>query len=287
MTENEAHSEDRIKIKKSPPIESEIPTPEDFFLKIGLYEKIVFYDDEKEYARLRTIRYFRDAIDSYCPFCNRHSIFRNQNEETGGSASASDITRNQIYSIALECSRNEAHLLFFIFKVFNKTIQKIGQYPSVADLQLEDTAKYKDILEQQKHGEFKRAIGLFAHGIGIGSFVYLRRIFESLIEEGHEKARVEGLDDDRYLRARMSEKIKMLKDYLPEFLVENSKIYEILSKGIHELEENECLKYFPIVKAGIELILDEKLEKLERQRKEESTKKEIQKAGIEIKNGIK
>ena len=55
-----------------------------------------------------------------------------------------------------------------------------------------------------------------------------------------------------------------MKDELPEFLVEHFQIYGILSKGIHELAEDECLKYFNVIKEGIELILDEKVERYEK-----------------------
>lgn len=40
-----------------------------------------------------------------------------------------------------------------------------------------------------------------------------------------------------------------------------------MSKGIHELSEEECLEMFPIVRSGIELILDEKIEKIEKDKK--------------------
>ena len=38
-------------------------------------------------------------------------------------------------------------------------------------------------------------------------------------------------------------------------LVKNTTIYGILSKGIHELSEEECRKYFPVVKQCIYQIL--------------------------------
>ena len=34
-------------------------------------------------------------------------------------------------------------------------------------------------------------------------------------------------------------------------------MYGVLSKGIHELPEEDCLKYFSVVREIIELILDE------------------------------
>ncbi len=81
----------------------------------------------------------------------------------------------------------------------------------------------------------------------------------------------------------MEEKVKMLSDYLPNLMVENKKIYSIISKGIHELSEKECLKYFETMKLSIELILDEKLKEREKLEKEKSIEKEIGKITGEIK----
>lgn len=67
-----------------------------------------------------------------------------------------------------------------------------------------------------------------------------------------------------------------------QFVVEHKSIYGILSKGIHELSEEECLEIFPIVKIGIELILDEKIELEERERKKKENSKNIQKLREQI-----
>jgi len=58
-------------------------------------------------------------------------------------------------------------------------------------------------------------------------------------------------------------------------MVENRALYSILSKGIHELAEEECLQSFQIMKLGIELILDQKSEAEERQAKISSVSKDI------------
>ena len=122
-----------------------------------------------------------------------------------------------------------------------------------------------------------RAIGLAAHGIGIGSFVYLRRVFESLVEEAHKSALsdAEAFDEVSYCKARMDDKIKMLKTHLPITLCENAKLYSVLSVGIHDLSEEECNKYFVIVRSGIELILNEKLRILEDDRNKNRIEKEL------------
>ncbi|KDB51524.1 hypothetical protein X805_29020 [Sphaerotilus natans subsp. natans DSM 6575] len=70
----------------------------------------------------------------------------------------------------------------------------------------------------------------------------------------------------------------MLKAHLPTFLVEHPGMYSLLSKGIHELSEDECLKHFATLRLGIELILDERLEARERANKIAAAKAAIQKA---------
>jgi hypothetical protein len=56
----------------------------------------------------------------------------------------------------------------------------------------------------------------------------------------------------------------LLNEQLPPFLVEHKQWYGIVSKGIHELTESECLDYFPVVRSGIEVVLEQKADALER-----------------------
>ena len=118
-------------------------------------------------------------------------------------------------------------------------------------------------MDERDGKEFHRAIGLAAHGVGVGSFVYLRRVFERLIHGRFEEFKVaEGWKDEQFRGIRMEDKIALLKDRLPEFLVQNRKIYSILSKGLHELDETACLNWFEVMKQSIIIILeDDKKEK--------------------------
>ena len=136
--------------------------------------------------------------------------------------------------------------------------------------------QYKKLLSKNKLREFTRAMGLAANGVGIGSFVYLRRIFESLIDETKEIAiKNSEITNEDFQKHRMDEKIEKLSKHLPVFLVENRNLYSILSKGIHELEEDECLKYFDTMRVGIEIILDEKLEEQKKKTKISEARKKI------------
>jgi len=139
-----------------------------------------------------------------------------------------------------------------------------------------DLRKYFPVLGEEKHAELVRGVMLASHDVGIGAFVYLRRVFEHLIEGAHKKAKgVRGWDESDFEKSRMEEKIQLLKAFLPPFLVEHRVLYKILSSGVHELSEQDCLGAFPAVKLGIELILDDELERHERQKKVEAAKKSL------------
>ena len=77
-------------------------------------------------------------------------------------------------------------------------IRKIGQSPSQAEAQLLDTSKYRKILGD-KYKDYTLSIQLNASGVGAGALVYLRRIFESLLEESHKRCvESENWDEEKY-----------------------------------------------------------------------------------------
>lgn len=84
----------------------------------------------------------------------------------------------------------------------------------------------------------------------------MRRIFERIIVTASSKAISDGkFKEEDFERARVNEKVKMLSDYLPKSLVHNEVFYGIVSKGIHELSEEDCIEYFPVMKSFIMMIL--------------------------------
>ena len=255
--------------------DSKYPTPKEFMMDVPLYKVISYEDEDLEYGR--KLYYFEGTFDSYCPDCNSHSIFeRHWESHRFVSSDENSWVDCGFFKIAIRCTRNRSHRLFFFFLANGQEIKKVGQFPSIADLNLFDVKKYSKVLEKKYFQEFTKAIGLVSHGIGVGSFVYLRRIFEFLIEESHQRAiSHDSWDEELYVRSRMSERIQHLESELPEFLVENKAMYSILSKGIHELSEDECLAAFPVMKVGIEIILDEKIESMKKAKKLEEAKRAI------------
>ncbi len=196
------------------------------------------------------------------------------------------VRTDRVFEVSFACTRDKGHCLYFFFRVWKGKVSKVGQSPSLADLQTSDIKKYRKLLGNDRFLEFHRAIGLHAHGVGVGAFVYLRRIFEDLIAAARrEAAKAPGWDQEAFARSRMDEKILLLKDHLPRFLVENRAMYSILSCAIHDLAEDDCRTYFEPVKGGIELILDEKLAQLEREAKTANTAKAITRIKGQIASG--
>ena len=165
------------------------------------------------------------------------------------------------------CARERAHKLQFFLKVSkdstrNYKIKKIGQYPSKLDLLSGEIRNYSKHAPTDARELHFAAICVSA-GFHVAAFVYLRRVFERRIEIAHKVAKKDdGWDETAYdpRTMRMEDRIAALSNHLPDFLVENRKIYSILSKGIHDLTENDCAEAFSPLELGITLILDEEIE---------------------------
>jgi hypothetical protein len=238
-------------------------TIEDFLFNLPTYHKVKNEECKDIIDFLSNGVYHNYEIDGYNPIMQCDSTFilyssintTVQNPIGRSSIVVESVSgktdRFNTFEVILKCKRYGIFLHYLIHIGRNedgdvKFISKVGQYPSVADFHIGQIHKYDKVLTKDKMKELTKAIGLAANGIGIGSFVYLRRIFEYLVFEAFEIAKTEKLDFDvnAFAVVRMNEKIQMLSGFLPSFLVENYAIYGILSKGIHELSEEECKRMF-------------------------------------------
>lgn len=276
---------------------------EELLVSKGLYDSVdITVDDLAELEKyLSKSKYAGNIIDCFCVHCGTNRVFEYADSEVHDSTGMlrmnifDDINAkarkpkkeeifnsylNRRYVLTYRCTRNKEHAILFDLIVSDDKIIKIGQYPSVADLVIPEIAKYKSILGKQ-YREFSKAVGLFAHGIGIGSFVYLRRIIENLVFDKYNQVADElGISKEDFEHLKFDIKIETLKDYLPKVLVTNKNVYGIVSKGVHELSEEECREMFPYIKAGIELMLDDLLAEKERKEKEKVFEKFVaQKTG--------
>ena len=282
------------------------PKPEVFLSECPLYTLEPF-DGEETWKAVDLI-YFDGTYDGFCTKCGREATFkvtaperpngftRNLGEEAiykkhGNQPPIPNILVDT-YRVRATCTREATHRQDFFFLVdyrlgqtedgkakLERFIQKVGQHPSFGDLHLEAVKKYRGSLPAQQLKELSQAIGLASHDVGVGSYVYLRRVFEWLVEEAHQEAsKAAGWDEQAYMKLRMAERVSALRSSLPDFLVEHPEMYSLLSKGVHELTERECLEHFSTLRIAIELILDERHEKKLRERKIAQAKAALAKA---------
>lgn len=273
-------------------MENEFPAPREFLTTVALYREYKFRHEEV--WLLARILFWNGNYDSFCIECGRDSTFKvvsdalpkelnkyyhDQQERESETKAPLPMISDGIYIREAVCSRANGHKQCFVYRLasdidfettFNLefSFEKIGQYPSFGDINIAKAKSYSGVLEKSLQKELSRAIGLASHDVGVGAYVYLRRVFEALVEEVHQEAASKGgWDEEQYSRSRMQEKISLLRGDLPRFLTEHPEMYALLSKGIHELSEEECLRNFEALKIGIELILDQRLEEKERRRK--------------------
>lgn len=240
---------------------------ETFLFDTPLYTKITIEESDKlEFNKLAYPRKSED-MDGYNPFRKTQTTFETVKFLTANNGNF--VLYGGFGELQIRCKRYGDVLRYYChYDSDNNLLMKIGQFPSVATMHLHEIKQYKKLLPDEKMKEITRAIGLAANGVGIGSFVYLRRVFEYLIQKAYQAAiDNKTVSESDFERARMDGKIELLRDYLPTFLVEHKELYSILSLGIHELDENTCLQNFDTLRVGIEIILDEQLEALRKKEK--------------------
>ena len=180
------------------------------------------------------------AVDGHCPYCHRAATFhRSRGELKIGQLE--NIKYISVLYVQISCTRDKNYQIDFVFRIDDPLIQKIGQFPSLADIANDQSRLYQRALNPSDGAELHRAIGLAAHGIGVGSFVYLRRVFERLIFRRFEELKdQEGWSAAEFAKLGMEEKIAFLKTHLPDFLTRNKKMYPIFRKAYTSLRKTNA-----------------------------------------------
>jgi hypothetical protein len=243
----------------------------EFFFELPLYATVRLDDLESDFGE--------GAVDARSPQNQIETTYKIERK----NLEASWPWLESCVAYELTCVRRGERLVFFVLES-DELIAKVGQFPSLADMQYAELGrKYDKLLGSSDLALFKKAIGLAAHSAGAGAFVYLRRIFEKLIRETYDAHQTElNVTSEEFTSMRMADKVKALKQYLPTELVAMKPLYSILSSGVHELTEKQCLTYFPALKLSIELILDQKIEKAHAQKRKKEVLAQVQNISQEL-----
>lgn len=237
----------------------------DFFFETPLYEVV----DEDELIE----EIYTGEVDAYSSKYKSPTTYTISYESMTTGYSAYDGFKKVVLT---NKRKSDDKLYFFLFTNDDKYI-KVGQLPTLANLQYTELDEnYSKYVDESELSLLKKAIGLASHGVGAGSFVYLRKIFEKQISEAYEKNKAEiGVTKAEFDKKRMTDKVTVLSDYLPSQLVEMKEIYGILSNGVHEMKESECLQYFGPMRLSVELIMQQKVEIEIKKEKDAQVRKQI------------
>lgn len=274
---------------------SGLPDFAELLFETSLYAGLPVLDDDHD--KIEKLRKGGIQLDAYCIRCKRGSIFKSFktiNSGTGAkrgavisSTEALDLMLQQApFTTQIVCQRC-ALIYTYYFRFTDTGLTKVGQYPSMEDILSHDLQPYRKLLRPEDFAELHRAGGLYSHGIGIASFVYLRRIFERLIGLHYNELEKEGKPVPGFWEKRMDEKIQALASVLPPALVKYKKTYAILSKGLHELDEDTCRRFYPVVRAAIIRILDQDLQARKAAEAEEELDRQVNAIHQKVQGGEK
>lgn len=235
-------------------------------------------------------------VECYCKECNSRRIFSFNNSEIAFACllaestpgSSTNIPHDSLESVFSTIDFFTFHamadcqhkMIIHFMKIDNETIMKIGQIPSIYDLNENiNNKKFLKILGKEYAEYYKSACSLYSFSTYIGALIYLRRIFEKiLIDVFKENIENIQIDFDTFKKERMEDKIKILKPYLPSIMFNQgfNTIYTKISDGVHNLTEEECSNMFLVLKMGIEEILTKKMEMDEEKNRIKDLEKQLQ-----------
>lgn len=220
--------------------------------------------------------HFDIQLELYCEKCNKsrpykNTVYRNSGGgATGSSGTMANLPSNPSSGIryytfyCTSCNSNYDYWVYF--DVAKARIRKLGQNPPW------ETSIDQDIKHFLKENiEFyKKGLICESQGYGIASFAYYRRVLENVINEilnliisietiNQQEDIAEGIRN--VLNKRNTEdKLLVVKEITPSFLSPGGTnpfkiLYSILSEGIHNDSEEQCIEYAENIRTCLTFII--------------------------------
>lgn len=234
----------------------------------------------------------------YCPFTVSHSIAKygatgkyKYGANYGWSFNDLDSSELFRYSIlfpefdegiieyTFRCSMDSLHYqkmyLLYILSKGTITFRKIGQKPLNVDLKEKMSNEYKNILTKyDSFDDFRYFEQSESRNLLAGSCTYLRRILEKMVNKmfGEYKKTNNVVEEPKHFEDKFSLVKNQFEESIRE-IVKNS--YSLLSKGIHELSNEEIKEFYILMLQVICVQLEYEKEIDETAKKRKTLKKKI------------
>lgn len=246
---------------------------QDFHIKIFLENTPLYTWVEYKKPKINRSSLWIKEIEDYCETCNQSRPFQDLNTYGSGSGMAVQALSTGYSYFQFTCvSCKKRHRKYCVEQIVSEDTIKMQKYGEIPRKQLE-----RDKLLQKFFANdsdcYEKAIVCLAHGYGIAAFAYFRRIIENnilllldMLQQDVENS--EGAQEIKDALAElrkespMSERIKLAKKALPDYLSPCGmnplgKLYQILSEGVHSLNDDECLKRANTVKECLKFLISE------------------------------
>lgn len=208
-------------------------------------------------------------IEAYCEKCSLSRPFKSMHSR-GMAVEAVKTGTTSFNFICVSCGKSvisiKVHQIVDDIKI---SLMKFGELPRKKLVR--DPLLQKFFADDKEN--FEKAITCQANGYGIAAFAYFRRIIESniyklldLLQNDIESAEadqslLEAIAELR-LESPMSDKIKIANRALPKYLIPQGlnplgRLYQVLSEGIHQNTDLECLEKSEQVKECIRFLVSE------------------------------
>lgn len=222
--------------------------------KRGLYAEVEIAHSLSK--RTNWVDHIPERAEYWCALCHASRPY-----ELAGVSLIENTNTSAIVYVCLGCHGREPHTVEFYLREYEGKLRIVGMHPSSADALIEEHARYADVLSREDLGDLRKSVGLYSHGIGAAALLYLRRILERFVVRVEDTVYGNSSDPRPPQLGRFMDRIQRIEAHLPPFLAKNPKIYGVLSRGVHEMQEHEARQAYPDLLLAVREILDEALRK--------------------------
>jgi hypothetical protein len=215
----------------------------------------------------------KPPIHMFCPQpCKSEQTFQMTNEYYGTleapGTPVSGLISKVIYTCAA-CGKFQRIFMLY-FSPGCDFVMKVGQYPPWSiDVDKKVSRMLGDHVEY-----FRRGLVCKSQGYGLGAVAYYRRIVEKVIDVLLDQITqlIPPEDQDKYKKALdetkktivTQDKIELVKDMLPAILRPSGMnplgiLYQALSEGLHDKDEDECLVIADSIKGSLVFLVNQVL----------------------------
>jgi hypothetical protein len=217
-------------------------------------------------------RLLTPELDLHCENCDGTRAFKCTNDHTVALFHGGTVFEELDYECK-NCKDGERFSKRFCLAIFGEgvagQVQKIGEYPAYNPV---TSRKVYDLIGENHRELFLKGRRAELRGLGIGAFAYYRRIVDDqkniIINQLEQVAKRLGASEETlkiFASAKAQDQftsaIKEIKDALPPalFIAGHNPLvilYDVLSDGIHDLSDEECLTHARTVRTLLIALAD-------------------------------